>query len=123
MDCSPSEFKTLRRRARRQIDEDKALLQALVRQRKKMHVKQEELAFRMGITQPAVSAIETGNSSPSLSTLGRYANALGYIVTHAVQPDGEGWEPFAIQTQSESRGADETSRKMTAGYMAAQFVH
>ncbi|MCH4835337.1 helix-turn-helix transcriptional regulator [Bifidobacterium pseudolongum] len=90
MDCSPSEFRALRRRARRQIDEDKALLQALVKQRHAMDVRQEELAFRMGITQPAVSAIETGNSSPTLSTLGRYANALGCIITHDIRPDNGG---------------------------------
>lgn len=122
MDYSSSDFRTLRRRARRQIDEDKALLQALVRQRRTMHVTQGELAFRMGITQPAVSAIETGNSSPTLGTLGRYANALGCIITHAVQPDGD-WEILTIPPRAEARGAGKTNRQMAEGYLAAQFVN
>lgn len=121
MDYSSVDFKMLRRRARRQINEDKALLQALVTQRKAMHVTQTELAFRMGITQPAVSAIETGNSSPTLDTLGRYANALGCIVTHAVQPD-EDWETFAVFTRPEARNDAPTNRRMTVDYMAAHFV-
>jgi DNA-binding XRE family transcriptional regulator len=40
-------------------------------------VKQAELAGRMGLTQSAISKIETGHGDVSLRTVYRYASALG----------------------------------------------
>jgi DNA-binding XRE family transcriptional regulator len=39
---------------------------------------QQEVARRMGTSQPAVARLEAGLSDPRLSTLERYASAIGY---------------------------------------------
>lgn len=85
MDYTSDRFKEMRQRARQQIEENKAILHLLVRRRRNMDLTQEEIAFRLGITQPAVSAMESGNSSPTLETLGRYANALDCVVHHEIR--------------------------------------
>lgn len=74
-------------RARKQIRLDGQLVEQLKAIREQQGVTQEELAFRMGITQPAVSSIESGNTDPKLGTLRRYANALGCVITHHVETD------------------------------------
>lgn len=38
----------------------------------------------MGVTQPAISALEKGKSDPNLGVIRRYANALGYIVSYSL---------------------------------------
>lgn len=74
-------------RARKQIRLDEQLVEQLQTIREQQGVTQEELAFRMGITQPAVSSIESGNTDPKLGTLRRYANALGCVISHHVETD------------------------------------
>ncbi|MBI0089137.1 helix-turn-helix transcriptional regulator [Bifidobacterium sp. W8113] len=74
-------------RARKQIRLDGQLVEQLKTIREQQGVSQEDLAFRMGITQPAVSSIESGNTDPKLGTLRRYANALGCVISHHVEPD------------------------------------
>ena len=80
------EFESLRAQARWQIQENKHLIASLKELRRKSNISQEELAFRMGITQPAVSAIEKGNADSSLGTIRRYANALGYVISYEIHP-------------------------------------
>ena len=75
------------RRARKQIRLDEQLVEQLQTIREQQEVTQEELAYRMGITQPAVSSIESGNTDPKLGTLRRYANALGCVISHHVETD------------------------------------
>ncbi|WP_416516959.1 helix-turn-helix domain-containing protein [Bifidobacterium asteroides] len=74
-------------RARKQIRLDGQLVEQLKTIREQQGVSQEDLAFKMGITQPAVSSIESGNTDPKLGTLRRYANALGCVISHHVEPD------------------------------------
>ncbi|OZG60653.1 transcriptional regulator [Bifidobacterium lemurum] len=80
------DYESLRAQARWQIQENKRLIQSLKELRRRSNVSQEELAFRMGITQPAVSAIEKGNADSSLGTIRRYANALGYVISYEILP-------------------------------------
>lgn len=46
--------------------------------REKLGVTQAELAARIGSTQPAVARLEAGGVNPSLDTLSRIADALGF---------------------------------------------
>lgn len=41
---------------------------------------QRELADRLGCQQPAIARLEAGGVSPSMRTLERIAEALGYVV-------------------------------------------
>lgn len=50
---------------------------SLVQARKDAGLKQAEVAEGMGVTQQAVSKIEAMDGDPALSTLRRYANAIG----------------------------------------------
>ena len=54
-----------------------ALLKSLIKSRKKTGLSQAEVARRMGVPQPAVVRLEAGQHSPTLTTLARYASAIG----------------------------------------------
>jgi len=53
------------------------LLRQLVEARKKEGLSQSEVARRMNVPQSAVVRMESGTHSPTLSTLSRYAAAIG----------------------------------------------
>lgn len=55
----------------------RALAESLVQQRQKLGLSQTEVAARMGTSQSAVARIESGDADVRLSTLERYAAALG----------------------------------------------
>jgi transcriptional regulator with XRE-family HTH domain len=54
-----------------------ALLAELVAQRRAAGLSQAEVADRMGTSQPAVARVEAGTGDVRLSTLERYAAAVG----------------------------------------------
>lgn len=62
------------------LKEEFELLEDILKARAEAGVTQAELAARIGTTQSAVARMETaiGKHSPSISTLKRYASALGY---------------------------------------------
>lgn len=65
---------------------------ALKRARLKRGLTQEMLAKKMSTTRSAVSRLESGGGSarhaPSLSTLNRYASALGYNINITLRDNG-----------------------------------
>lgn len=68
--------------------EDQKLLEELIKLRKK-RMRQDEVAERMGVSQPTVSSFERLGNDPRLSTIRRYAQAVGAMVRHQVDPDSE----------------------------------
>lgn len=66
---------------------DLAWVDQLVRRRKQLGLSQAQVAAAMGRSQSVVSDIETMNSDPRLSTLRRYAAAIGAAVKHRVLPN------------------------------------
>jgi DNA-binding XRE family transcriptional regulator len=62
-----------------------ALLRLLVTERGERQVSQADVAARMGTTQSAVSDLERGATDPRLSTLQRYARAIGCALHIAVR--------------------------------------
>jgi len=62
----------------------------LVQQRKAAGLTQEDVAARIGISQPSVAKFERHDSDPKLSTIRRYAHAIGAMIGHSVQPDDGG---------------------------------
>ncbi|UKJ63950.1 helix-turn-helix transcriptional regulator [Cellulosimicrobium cellulans] len=71
--------------ADRLVRADDSLLDELVALRRKA-MSQEKLGCLMGISQSAVARIESGERDPHLSTLRRYALAVGADVRHIVEP-------------------------------------
>ncbi len=68
------------------IDEEYALIEALVRARAAAKLTQAELARRLGTTQSAIARLEGGRVSPSFATLRRYAAATGTRLTVDLVP-------------------------------------
>lgn len=78
---------------------------ALIQARKEAGLSQRDVAEMMGVKQPTVAAFESQDNDPRLSTLRRYALAIGASVEHRVTTWGytsfesESWTP--IQAPSE----------------------
>ena len=63
------------------VDNEAALLEALVCARITANLTQAELARRLGTTQPGIARLEAGRVAPSFNTLLRYAEATGTRMT------------------------------------------
>jgi ribosome-binding protein aMBF1 (putative translation factor) len=59
------------------LEEEFALASAVIDVRNRAGLTQEELARKMGTTQPAVARLESGRTHPSMRTLERLAEATG----------------------------------------------
>ena len=64
------------------LNEEFFLLDAFLKARAKTGLTQREVAEKIGTTQSAIARMESGfgGHSPSLATLSRYAQALGYKI-------------------------------------------
>ncbi len=71
------QVEVLDRRAEALIDETTDFMEALRALRKEHGLSQEVVAALMGVSQPAVSQFEHYDSNPTLSTIRRYAMAVG----------------------------------------------
>jgi transcriptional regulator with XRE-family HTH domain len=65
------------------------LIDELVRARRESELSQTEIAARMGTSQSAVARLESGGLDARLSTLERYAAALGHTVDWRIRPSEE----------------------------------
>ena len=74
-------------RANELVRRDREFLAALVKVRKDSGLTQEDVAVLLGVTQPTVAAFERQEGDPKLSTIRRYAHAIGARVTHVVTAD------------------------------------
>ncbi|MBB4918199.1 helix-turn-helix domain-containing protein [Streptosporangium saharense] len=72
------------RRELRAAERDVRLIEELVRLRRARGLTQAQVAERMSRTQPAVSDFERLGGDPHLSTIRRYALAIGAEVTYVV---------------------------------------
>jgi transcriptional regulator with XRE-family HTH domain len=68
------------RKAYDDLDEEFAFLDEVLRARARTGLTQAEVAKRVGTTQSAIARLESGarKHSPSIATLQRYAQALGF---------------------------------------------
>ena len=67
----------------------RALIEELARVRRDSELSQTEIAARMGTSQSAVARLESGELDARLSTLERYAAAVGRTVNWQVRPSEE----------------------------------
>jgi predicted transcriptional regulator len=70
-------------------DRRRELIEELVRLRRESDLSQTEIAARMRTSQSAVARLESGDLDARLSTLERYAAALGRTVDWQVRPSEE----------------------------------
>jgi transcriptional regulator with XRE-family HTH domain len=69
------------------LEDEFALIQALIRARAHAGMTQEEVAKAMGTTQAAIARLESGRSMPSTRTLERFAKATGTKLRISFVPD------------------------------------
>lgn len=67
------------------VDAHEHLLDQLILLRKKHGLTQEVVAERMGVSQPTVAAFERYDANPTLSSVRRYALAVGGSIKHTVE--------------------------------------
>jgi len=71
---------------RRMSDERRRLVADLTEQRRSAGLSQTEIAARMGTSQSAVARLETGDADVRVSTLERYAAAIGSQLAWQAEP-------------------------------------
>ncbi len=59
------------------LEEEFAIVDALIKARSNAHLTQEQVAIKMGTTQAVIARLESGKIFPSTRTLMRYAQATG----------------------------------------------
>ena len=98
---------------RRMSDERRRLVADLSAQRRSAGLSQTEVAARMGTSQSAVARLETGGADVRVSTLERYAAAIGSQLAWQARaqpsagPDSVGPGPMAADLAGpDSAGAD-----------------
>lgn len=76
------------RKAYATLEEEFVLASAVIDVRNRAGLTQEELARKMGTTQPVVARLESGRSRPSMRTLERLADATGsrLLISFALRP-------------------------------------
>lgn len=72
--------------ARDLVAADEDLVAQLVRARTQAEMSQSDVARMMGTSQSAVSRFEAGHTDPRLSSVRRYAMAVGAAIRHDVRP-------------------------------------
>lgn len=69
-------------------DDADEVIGRLADRRRQLGLSQTEVAARMGTSQSAVARLEAGRSDTRMSTLERYANALGTAIRYGVGDEG-----------------------------------
>jgi len=90
---------------RRMSAERRRLVADLTAQRRSAGLSQTEVAARMGTSQSAVARLETGDADVRVSTLERYAAAIGSQVAWLARP-GQG-QPGQDQPADRQPGHDQ----------------
>lgn len=78
------------RKAYDALEEEFALVSALIAARTHAKLSQAEVATRMGTTESAISRLESGRTKPSTRTLERYAQATGHKLMIRLEPQPSG---------------------------------
>lgn len=124
---SISPLALVRSRAKVLAREDRLMRSELVRIRRQNKLTQKDVADLLGVSHQAVQKLERYDADPKLSTLRRYANAVGAIVEHSVTVDVGQSAAMAAPSQWESKASPESeavfwrvSTRARAPRMAAQ---
>ena len=70
----------------KKADAEYRVIEAFVAARTKARLTQSDVAQRLGTTQSSIARLEGGRTSPSWSTISRYADATGSEVRISIVP-------------------------------------
>lgn len=79
--------KTIRERARTLAATEHEFMATLTGLRHTHGLTQTQVAERMGVSQPAIARLERHDANPTLSTVRRYALAVGALTVMTAHPD------------------------------------
>ena len=96
------EFEQLLATAERLASEDRKMRYELVQARRNAGLSQKRVAELLGVKQASVAAFERYDNDPKLSTIRRYALAVGAEISHTVttREDLDGWDRVATVQSS-----------------------
>lgn len=103
---SPSQLRT-RKLARKLARERGDLHANLVQLRLKKGITQAQVAADLDVSQPTIAAFERYDNDPKLSTVHRYALAIGAVVEHRVA-DADGWLDVTVESSVRMKTAPST---------------
>lgn len=86
-DISPKEAARITSRAKVLSAQFRAMRRDLVDLRRRSGLRQQDIAALLGVSKQAVQKLERYDADPKLSTLARYANAVGGLVDIEVLED------------------------------------
>lgn len=102
---------TTRERARAVVRSTREFMEELVQVRRDSKLRQEDVAERMAVSQPTVAAIERYDANPTLSTIERYAIAVGArLVLRARDERGGDWTATSTHALHVPRSAADPAR-------------
>jgi len=78
----------------------RALLRTLAEQRRRRELSQTRVAAAMRTSQPTLARLETTAADTKLSTVERFANALGYALEYHLVPVGKSERRLGIVVES-----------------------
>lgn len=94
------------------IDAHEHLMDQLVALRKSNKLSQDEIASRMGVSQPTVAAFERYDSNPTLASVRRYALAIGARIQNSVIDDESSESRVFEALASSFHSKSSTDKKM-----------
>ena len=95
-----------------------SILRHLTRRRTVRHISQSMVARLMGTTQSAVSDLEAGSTDPRLSTLQRYARAVGCRLQICVKDYANAWQTGPGDEEMEIRPVNTVLRSEKSDWLA-----
>lgn len=122
---SADEFSRLRQLSDSLVDAHEHLMDQLVALRKSNNLSQDEVASRMGVSQPTVAAFERYDSNPTLASVRRYALAIGARLQNSVIDDASSesrvFEALASSFHSKSSAEKKTRKKLASSSSGFQY--
>jgi DNA-binding XRE family transcriptional regulator len=98
-------------------ENDAYLLRDLVQVRIERGLNQKDVGDLLGVSQSTISTFESHDNDPKLSTVRRYAHAIGALISHSVadyrggQIGYDGWQfAGASVTRGQFRGRSQPAR-------------
>jgi len=102
------------------VEADMAMLDRLVEIRESLGMSQQDVGDIMGVSQPTVAQFESSGSNPKLSTIRRYALAIGALVQHSVHRQDDDWIEVPMRLRPENSNEMDSTRVITAAQLGGQ---
>lgn len=104
------------------VRDEHALIDSLVDHRNRMRLNQKEVANRMGVSQSTVAGFESEMNDPKISTVQRYARAIGVKVVFKVETKNLTSTPIMPDWLESSWNDESNYAPMGLGWVAGKTL-